>query len=874
MDPATGTSAPDLLPQDLIGRQVGRFAIHAMLGSGGMGEVYYADDTKLQRPVALKRMTRELAGHPEGRRRIVKEAQRASILVSEHIAGIYDILEEDHEVFLVMEYVEGITLRRRLQCNGRLGVGTAVKVAVECAEALKIAHQNGVVHRDIKPENIMITPAGEAKILDFGLARRLAAVNHTSETASSTQTNVCSGTVGYMAPEVLLEHDLDARSDIFSLGVVLYEMLTGQHPFEAKKAIATADHILHDAPRRVGEIVHDVSEELDRIASRMLAKEPGDRYSNAAELLTDLNAVQGKLSTPALLPPKRLRFKFHFAFRAGIYFGLILVVMLLATPVVRQLWMGKTGLPARKHVAVLPFRPAGEDAQARAFCQGLTETLTAKLVQLTARHPLQVVAPGDVREVAAASVGQARTELGVNLVIEGSFHQLGDKMRVTYNLVDARTSRVLRADAITAAASDPFSLEEQVVESAVRALDVELTNEERQALAAHGTNQPQAYDFYLRGRGYLQDYQKMENIDSAIGLFQRALQTDPKFALAYSGLGESYWQKYDITHERSWVAKALEACQQANVEGEGSNCLGMVYNGTGKYEQAATEFQRTLQRDPTNDDAYRGLATSYERLRKPDDAEQTYRQAISVRPEYWAGYSWLGAFLYHQARYEEAAKAFAQATALAPDNARAYSNLGGTYLALGKYTTAIDVFEQSVKLSPTADGYSNLGMAYWYLHRFPEAGQACEQAVQLAPGNYLVWENLADSYYWQAERRLESLAGYHKAIALAEEQLRVNPQDATALSHLALYHAMLGEKAAAWSNLREALARAPNDAEVRFQAALVENQIGDAGRTLGWLRKALDAGESPVLVRDHPNLDNLHSKKQFQQLLKEKSPEM
>ena len=289
-------------PEDLAGSRVGRFVIRSKLGAGGMGEVYYAEDTKLQRPVALKRVSRKLRSDPEARRHILREAQRASALSSEHIASVYDVVEDLDEIFLVMEYVEGTTLRRRLQSAGHLTLDSFLHVAVQCAEALKEAQQKGIVHRDLKPENIMLTGADHVKILDFGLARRLAVGDETAMTASvESQSLGCAGTPGYMAPEALLEQEVDARADIFSLGIVFYEMLTGQHPFETKRLIGTTDHILHYEPPPMGELVGGVPEELERIVGRMLAKEPQARYASAADLLVDLRVVVSSAKAGHLL---------------------------------------------------------------------------------------------------------------------------------------------------------------------------------------------------------------------------------------------------------------------------------------------------------------------------------------------------------------------------------------------------------------------------------------------------------------------------------------------------------------------------------------------------------------------------------------------
>jgi eukaryotic-like serine/threonine-protein kinase len=866
MSTARRVPIPSPPPEDLAGSRVGRFVIRSKLGAGGMGDVYYAEDTKLQRPVALKRVNQKLRSDPEARRRILREAQRASALSSEHIASVYDVVEDSDELFLVMEYVEGVTLRRRLQGAGRLTLDAFFHVAVQCAEALAEAQQKGIVHRDLKPDNIMLTGADHVKILDFGLAQRLPIADPMALTASAeSQSLGCAGTPGYMAPEVLLEQEVDGRADIFSLGVVFYEMLTGRHPFETKKLIGTADHILHHQPPPVGELVSGVPEELERVVGRMLAKDPQARYASAADLLVDLRVLQGGVSHPSVWQSQpEIRRRLKSAARPGI--TLLLVVLALSTIP----WPGMPKLPDKKHLAVLPFVPAADDPEARAFSKGLTETLTAKLTQLTDRYPIQVVSPSEVGKLSTASVVQARSELGVNLVLEGSFHRSGSRVRVVYDLVDASTHGVLRADTVTADVGDPFVLEDRVVESALAALELELSTQDRKTLAVRGTSQSAAYDFYLTGRGYLQEYQKPENVESAIELFRRALERDPKFALAYAGLGESYWLKYEVTHDRGWVAKALEACQSAN--GQGYTCLGTVYNGTGKYEEAADAFQKALQTDATSDSAYRGLGFAYEHLGKMEDAEQTYRSAIHVRPEYWAGYNWLGGYLYRQGRYEEAARQFEQVTERAPDNFRGYNNLGGAYIALARYAEVIPLCERSIRIRPTADAYSQLGTVHFYLRRFPEAALAYEQAVKMDESERYLWGNLGDALYWVPGRRQESVAAYRKAITLGEEQLRVNPRNATLLSYLAVYHAMLGEQQAAWANLKQSLALAPGNPEVRFNGALVANQLGDASRAIAWLRQALDSGLQADQIRNSPNFDNLHSSKPFQELLREKKP--
>jgi len=863
---ATAEPQPSSGSRDLTGVRVGRFAIRALLGTGGMGEVYCADDTRLKRPVALKRVSRKLGADPSARQRILKEAERASALNSPHIAAVYDVLEENGEVFLVMEYVEGASLRQRLQRAGRFPISQFLDLAQQCAEALVAAQKKGIVHRDIKPENILITPTGQAKILDFGLAKHLPTPGEEEVTVSGDSLEwSLAGTPGYMAPEVLLGGEADHRSDIFALGVVFYEMLAGRHPFGAEHRTAAA---LQATAASIRQSVPDLPAELERIIAKMLAKSPDERYATAADLLADLRALERRRPFLVSTAPSRR----GWTRRAGRTIALVVLALLVfgISPVARQHWngwFGKPDLPEKKNLAVLPFEVVGEDPGAHAFAQGLAETLTGKLAQLTDTYPLQVVPPSEIRSQKVDSVEQASVGLGANLVLEGSLQRSGSQVRVTYHLVDTRTRRQLRADTVTAQAGDPFAMEDRVVQSVLRSLDLELASKDRRALEAHGTSEPAAYDYYLRGRGYLMEYQKTENVDSAIQVFQRALERDPKYMLAYAGLGESYWHKYQATHAAELLTRALEACQKAAALGEGAICLGHVYNETGKYDQAVSEFQSALQVDSTSDDAYRGLAFAYEHLGKTAEAEQTYRRAIAVRPHYWAGYNWLGTFFFREGRFQEASTMFQQVTALAPDSFRGYQNLGGAYTALGRFDQAVPALEKSVQLRPSAAAYSNVGTVYFYLRRYADAARAYEQAVKLDDRNYVLWGNLAEAYYWSPGEREKSADAYRKALPLAQAQLRVNPRDASAMGQMAMDSAMLGRGKEADEYLRQALALAPGDPDLQLKAALIGSYFNRRDQAIAWLSGALGAGLSPNLVRNHPGFDNLRSNTQYQRIM-------
>jgi len=850
----------------LSGTVAGRFLIRGRLGAGGMGEVYRAEDIRLKRSVALKRMSPHLRADRLYRERFFKEAERASGLTGEHVAAIYDVLEDNGEIFLVMEYVDGETLRERL--HRPLPLEEFLHIARQCADALMVAHARGIVHCDLKPENIMLTATQQVKVLDFGVAKHLPRTDD-----SSTLEDLVGGTPAYMSPEVLLDNLSDGRADIFSLGVVFYEALTGQQPFRARSFVATSQRILHDSPPPVSSLNPKVPPAIESIVSRMLAKDPEQRLASASQLSTELR----KLSSPDLLTPPHVllpRPPGKVSIGKAAIFGLVIVVVLLAGAIKRQQiehWLNVREVSQQKYLAVLPFNSSGGDGNSRAFSAGLTESLAVRLKQLRLRYPLQVVPPSEILAEGVNTVEQAHKSFGANLVLEGSVRESGTLVRVNYSLIDAETRNQLQAETITTQASDPFTLEDRVVDGVLNMLEPELQNQDRPTVVNHGTTEPAAYDFYLRGRGYLQEYQDPERVDSAIAVFNHALERDPNYALAYAGLGQAYWHKYEETHDQNWVAKASLACQKAVELGRelanGHTCVGMVYNGTGRYEQAAEEFQRAVQLDPDSDDALRGLGLAYQSLGKLSDAEANYQRAISLHPNYWSGYNWLGSFYYRQARYEDAAKMFSHVVALAPDSERGYSNLGGVYLNLGRYAEAIPLFQRSVAIRPTADAYSNLATAYFFQQRFDEAAHTYEQAVKLNPEDYEMWGNLGDAYNWSSKQQSQAPQSYRKAISLANAALRVNPRDAAVLCDLALYHAMLREQDPAISSLRKALVLAPGNSDFLFKASEIYNQFGMTEPALAALQDSMKQGYSRFFTRDHPIFRNLKTDPRFRKLV-------
>jgi serine/threonine-protein kinase len=476
-----------------------------------------------------------------------------------------------------------------------------------------------------------------------------------------------------------------------------------------------------------------------------------------------------------------------------------------------------------------------------------------------------------ILEKHVTTVDAARQQFGVNLVLILKVQRAADNVRVNYAFVDARSHQQVRSGTITAAAADPFALQDRVFESVAAAMELQLAPQEKQSLSSHGTAEPAAYDFYIQGRGYLQDFVVPEKVENAITLFGRALEKDPGYAAATAGLGEAYFRKFQLTHEVKWADAAVSACQKASELGarlaSAHSCLGRVFSARGNHEKAAEQYRRALELDSGSDDAYSGLAAAYEQLDRLDEAEKLFKQAISVRPGYWATYNWLGLFYMRHARYEDAAAMYSQVVSLAPDSFTGYYNLGGVRILQGKYAEAIPLLERSLSIRPTADARSNLATAYFQMRRYPEAASNFEEAVKLDQKNYLFWGNLGDAYYWAPGRRSSAAAAYGTAISLGEEKLRLNPHDAQLLSSLAMYHAMRGERKPALENLDVSLRLQPKRPDLLFNAGLTYQQLGETSRGLDALEKAVALGISPEMLRDTPNFDALRDNPRFMRLI-------
>jgi eukaryotic-like serine/threonine-protein kinase len=866
---------------------VSHFEIVRKLGEGGMGVVYQARDTDLGRYVALKFLPPHLVSSAERIARFRQEARAISTLNHPRIATIYGIEESGDEKFLVLEYLPGGTLRQKLSAHKSSGempsLRQCLEWAIQIAEGLAHAHRHGIVHRDIKSSNVLFTEDGQLKIADFGLAKIAAEAGATEAHSTSGR---AMGTPVYMSPEQARGQEVDERSDIFSLGILVFESITGEMPFRNTDTPAVLHDIAYTPAPPLGAFRDGVPDTLQSVVSRMLEKDPALRYQTANDLLTDLRALSAasgsdapasllETVTMASAPLRKWRWR-PIAAAAALAAGLIAVV---AVPAARHGVAGwvypRPIIPAEKRVAVLPFTNIGGD---QALSDGLFEVVTNALTRLEQLHGALLVVPAsDVRHEGVTSARDAGRVLGANLAVTGSIQRIGNGVQVMIGLSDTRTVTQLRSATIQAQLPELAAMQDQVVGTVARMFELALQPEAAQTLKAGDTTVPAAYPLYVEGLGYLFRYDQPENIGKAIASFQRAVDTDPHYALAYVGLAEAFKRQYDVLKDTQLIDAALEDGSRALALDDrlasAHAAMGMIQDSKGDYKRAESEFNKALKLDRANAAAYRELATAYDAMGRADKAEATYKQAIELRHDDWSSVKQLGVFYFNKGRLNEAERCFRKVIRLTPDSAKAYSNLGGLYAKMGRYADAEAQFQRSLSLAPTSDVYSNLGYVYFYGEaNYAQAAAQYRKATELAPQNSEFWGNLADSYRWDPTLAAQAPDTYRKAIDLIQREITVNPRDSRLHSQAAMWWAALGSRKEAAAEIARAIDLAPHEGLVQYRAALVYEQAGQRDRALRAVQAALKAGYRSDEFRKAPPLKVLREDPRYLRLVNPRDP--
>jgi tetratricopeptide (TPR) repeat protein len=883
----------------MIGQTIAHYRITEKLGAGGMGVVYKATDLKLERTVALKFLPQDSTINEQEKERLRREARAASSLDHANIGVIYGLEESaDGQTFIVMGYYEGETLAHKI-ARGLLPVNESVNIAMQIASGLGSAHARNIVHRDIKPSNIIITRENLVKIVDFGLARVAA-------TVSATQSMSTTGTLPYMAPEQILGEAIDQRSDVWALGVILVQMLTGSHPFLRPNPGAMTFAILNQPPAAIDAVIPL----LQPIVLRALSKQPAHRYAGGREILGDLESARAQLSGPVMFTEPATathavdrqelqeylvhaatpRWKgptegvatgsgrqpvaaVRFRSRGWLYAGLAVLLLAAGTwflsASARQRLTDFFVSGGEKHIAVLPIDNASSDASSSAIADGLMDSLTGKLSNLDeTQHSLWVVPASVVRSRGITDPLGAFRDLGATMVVKGRLKRAGSTIELTVDLIDAKGLRQIGSATLEDSTGDLAAVQNEAVERLARMMHIRVAA--AQLRSAEGTAAPTAYEGYLKALGYMQRYDKPGNLDMAISALQNAVDADPHFALGYAELGEAYRLKNRVDPDPRWIEKAsanlLRASQLNDKLAVTYVALGKMHSSLNKEDLALQEFQKALEINPRDADALGGIASCYEHMGRLKDAEDTFARAAALRPDYWDGYNGLGAFYSRQNRSAEAAAEYRRVIELTPDNSAAYSNLGVAYMSIGDAKSlelAAAAFQKSLALTPTYEAYANLGALYALQKRYGDAAEATRQALKINDKNWLVWDNLLQSSLWLGEKSLAQDARVH-TLELLTAYVAQHADEATPLANLACFYAEDHQREKALAELNGALALAPKDSEVLLRAAEVYKDLGDRKRALEYIREGLNNGATPDDVRGRYGLGELMSDASFQ----------
>lgn len=787
----------------MIGATLQNYRILEKLGAGGQGTVYKALDTKLGRTVVVKVLPPELTVKEANLKRFEREARLASALDHPNICTIFDLNEVGGVHFISMQYVEGRNVRQ-LVAGRPLELRDAVKIAIQVIDALASAHARGIIHRDIKAGNVMVTDTGQVKVLDFGLAKlldedaaRTSGIHHTE----LTEIGVPYGTATYAAPEQARGDRVDSRADIFSTGVLIYEMLTGTWPFQGKTSIDVRHAVLHDAPRPIAEMRGDaIPARLQQILDRAMAKEPRDRYQKIKEMGDDLREVLREISTngedsqlvegASTLAPRHLATPGPVA-RAMRWLRTITGAtetptssanLPASTSVPREIHetpLTSMGDTDRKSVAILPFKNLSKDPASAFYEFSLADAVITEL----ARVRSLVVRPSSAiikYQDQAIDPRDAGRELSVNAVLAAGFLRAGERMRVTAQLLDVATGDILWSDRIDSDAQDIISVQDTIAQRIVDGLRLELGTEERADLAAHATTNAEAYEEYLRGRDrmgrYIYHTLANEDVEAAIGHFRRAIQLDPNFALAYCALGGCYANRVikcmgdadDYVHAQDAFDKGLKL-DPKNLEARMH--MVFLYLARGEKKQARALVAR-LRRDAPNDVGVHFVSSYLYRLDgEYDRSLRSLSRMLRLNPaeRIVVSYNRARIFMY-QGRYKDAMLELDQGAEVEPDHPLLRTFRATTLFRSGQPEAAIKLLQEVLDSHPEMDGIRpHLAMALSALGRHEEArAQLTERVHEIAEADHDVPYWLASAYAMEGMYD-EAFEWLERAISLGNE---------------------------------------------------------------------------------------------------------
>jgi serine/threonine protein kinase/Tfp pilus assembly protein PilF len=748
--------APELVTNDragaLVGKVIGHYRIESLIGVGGMGEVYLARDERLGRKAALKLLPNSLTTDETQLSRFKNEARSASGLNHPNILTVYEIGVEGNRQFIATEFIEGITLRASLEC-GRISLHAALEIAGQVASALAAAHDAGVVHRDIKPENIMLRPDGYAKVLDFGIAKLTeqtpASDDHTVETTAllQTQPGLVLGTAHYMSPEQARGQKVDARSDIWSLGVMLYEMVAGTPPFRGETPSDCIASILTTEPPPLSGVLPDVPVELESILQKALRKNSDERYQTSKEMLADLHNLKGKLEAKSSFSQT----KAHSAFivskikrhKRGVLLTLAAALLAAVAAAYSFFFIARTPLPNEKSIAVLPFENLSEEQSNAYFADGIQDEILTRLSKIA---DLKVISRTSTQRYkhTSQSPSQIAHQLGVANVLEGSVQKTNDQVRVNVQLITAANDTHLWAETYDRKLTDIFAVESDIATTIAKTLQARLTGAEKTAIAKHPTANREVYELYLKGR-FFWNKRTAPDLRKAIEYFNQALDKDPGYAPAYAGLTDAYLilSQYGAASPADSLPQAIAAAKKAIelddtlAEAHTSLACSLAYYDF-DFEQSVKEFERAIQLNPNYATAHQWLSNGVlSALGQFERAIGEGKRAVELDPLSLVINTDLGQDFFYARRYDEAIAQLHKTIEMDPRFYFAHWVLGTALQLKGQLSEAVAEYSKAVELNDDPSVLALLGQAYARAGQRDEAQKILLRLSEEAKSRYV-----------------------------------------------------------------------------------------------------------------------------------------